>query len=53
MARFVKNYLLPRKDLIEEMTLQIFEKYDTNRSGYLEKREVLQMLDAILANQGR
>jgi len=58
MARFIKGYLYPNKqdnkqeDKIEEYVLKIFQKYDFNRNGSLDKRECLAMLDEILLNQG-
>lgn len=35
------------------MVHKIFAKYDVDRSGYLEKNEVLKLLDEILISQGR
>lgn len=35
------------------MVQKVFAKYDTDRSGFLEKREVLKLLDDILLSQGR
>ena len=35
------------------MVLKIFAKYDKDRSGFLDKPEVLKLLDEILINQGR
>ena len=53
MARFVKMFLNEDKEkLISELVTKIFQKYDTNKSGFLEKRETLQLLDEFLANQG-
>ena len=40
-------------DSIEEMVLKLFAKYDKDRNGYLDKNEVLKLLDEILMNQGR
>ena len=55
MARFVRNYMNPSKnvDQIEEMTIELFMKYDVNRSGFLDKREALVMLDELLMSQGK
>mgnify|MGYP000923921604 CR=1 FL=1 len=55
MARFVRNYMNPSKnvDQIEEMTIKLFMKYDVNRSGFLDKREALVMLDELLMSQGK
>jgi hypothetical protein len=35
------------------MVMKIFLKYDKDRNGYLDKPEVLKLLDEILLNQGR
>ena len=35
------------------MVYKIFAKYDKDRSGFLEKQEVLKLLDEILISQGR
>ena len=35
------------------MVYKIFAKYDKDRSGFLEKQEVLKLLDEILLSQGR
>jgi hypothetical protein len=35
------------------MVQTIFTKYDINRSGYLEKRETLRLVDDILASRGQ
>lgn len=40
-------------DMIHEMVQNIFNKYDNNRSGYLEKRETLRLIDDILAEKGQ
>ena len=34
------------------MVMKIFNKFDTDRSGYLEKRETLKLLDEILGQKG-
>lgn len=41
------------QDKIDEIALNIFNKYDKDKSGYLDKSETLKMLDDILINQGR
>ena len=41
------------QDSIFDLVQKIFAKYDTDRSGFLEKREVLKLLDEILLSQGR
>lgn len=33
--------------------MNIFNKYDDNRNGYLEKRETLGLLNELLANRGQ
>ena len=38
---------------IDILVDKIFDKYDKDRSGYLEPRECLKLLDEILKNQGR
>lgn len=35
------------------MVMQIFNKYDANRNGCLERRESLELLNEILANRGQ
>lgn len=47
--------MTPNRDdlLIEDLTNKIFMKFDVNRSGYLDKREVLAMLDEILLSKNR
>ena len=50
---------VPSSNLYEgdEMVLQqvdkIFLKYDVNRSGYLEKRECLRLVDDVLSAKGQ
>jgi hypothetical protein len=38
------------KDTIDEIAMKIFIKYDKDRSGFLDKKETLKMLDDILMN---
>lgn len=56
MARFMANFYKPvtqnDNDLIQDLVQDIFIKYDTNRSGYLEKRETLRLVDDVLAMKG-
>ena len=55
-TRFVRRFLgvgAPVTDPIETLVYKIFAKYDKDRNGYLDKPEVLKMLDEILINQGR
>jgi len=59
MAKFVSNFLQPvvskinDENLINDMVQKIFMKYDVNRSGYLEKRETLRLVDDLLAAKGQ
>jgi Ca2+-binding EF-hand superfamily protein len=54
MAGFIVNFYKPQAlttndtGMINDMVQTIFAKYDVNRSGYLEKREVLRLVDDIL-----
>ena len=32
--------------------MKIFDKYDTNKSGFLDKRKTLRLLNNLLANKG-
>jgi Ca2+-binding EF-hand superfamily protein len=54
MARFIKSYLNPSQiqDKVTEYVNRIFQKFDVNRNGFLDKRECLAMLDEITLNQG-
>lgn len=50
MSRFVKLFMKDDKDrMIDDVVKNLFLKFDTNRSGFLEKRETLKLLDEILA----
>jgi Ca2+-binding EF-hand superfamily protein len=53
VKRFLGGPVVTKLDPIEQLVLKIFSKYDKDRSGYLDKPEVLKMLDEILINQGR
>jgi Ca2+-binding EF-hand superfamily protein len=55
MARFVKLYLNPSnmQDKITDYVNRIFQKFDVNRNGYLDKRECLALLDEVALNQGQ
>lgn len=60
MAKFVYNFYKPQvpalggaDDLVIEMVDKIFLKYDVDRSGYLEKRECLRLVDDILSQKGQ
>lgn len=56
MARFISQFYKPmtqEDDIIHDLVQDIFLKYDTNRSGYLEKREALRLVDDVLASKGQ
>jgi len=60
MAQFVLNFYRPAvqshlesDDMVVQMVDKIFLKYDVNRSGYLEKRECLRLVDDILSQKGQ
>lgn len=36
------------EELLNEKVFQIFDHYDTNRSGYLDRRETLRLVNDIL-----
>ena len=40
-------------DEVEQIVHKLFAKYDKDRSGYLDKPEVLKLLDDILEHKGR
>lgn len=53
---FVKNFLnfpIDEDEDVQIMVMQIFNKYDANRNGCLERRETLELLNEILANRGQ
>ena len=53
---FVKNFLnlpLEEDEDVQIMTMNIFNKYDANRNGFLERREALGLLNELLANRGQ
>ena len=53
MAKFVGMFIEPSDDeKIGQLVLNIFDKYDTNRSGYLEKREAFRLINDVLASKG-
>lgn len=39
--------------MVAETVDKIFLKYDTDRSGYLEKRECLRLVDDLLSQKGQ
>lgn len=52
----MKHETSPRitiKDEVDDIVQMIFEKYDTNMSGVLEKRETYKLLNDVLGKQGR
>ena len=57
MAAFVINFYKPQaltnNDMVNDKVQSIFAKYDVNRSGYLEKREVLRLVDDILMEKNQ
>jgi len=57
MAAFVINFYKPpaltNNDMINDMIQSIMHKYDINRSGFLEKREVLRLVDDILMEKNQ
>lgn len=55
MAQFVLKFMAPQvshDDFIKDMVENIFVKYDSDNNRFLEKNEVLKLLDEILSNQG-
>jgi hypothetical protein len=62
MAKFCKNFVEEGKEItapvahapapVEGMVMRIFDKYDINNSGYLEKKEVLGLLNDLLTDKG-
>jgi YesN/AraC family two-component response regulator len=56
MSKFVKHFLLKpvsQQSNIDSMVERIFDKYDSNRNGFLEKKEVLRLMNEILADKGQ
>ena len=56
MTEFVKNFLsqpITAQENIDMMVVKIFDKFDSNGNGYLEKKECLRFLNDILANKGQ
>jgi Ca2+-binding EF-hand superfamily protein len=53
---FVKNFLnipLDEDEDVQIMVLNIFNKYDGNRNGYIERREAIQLLNELLTQRGQ
>jgi Ca2+-binding EF-hand superfamily protein len=56
MTRFVKKFLNPPQDIIDEVNKiveDIFYDFDVNRSGNLDRKESLNFVNHILSNQGK
>jgi len=60
VARFVKKFLQGNKpknvhedDIIADMIMKTWNKYDHDRNGFLDKRETLKFLDNFLAQRGQ
>lgn len=60
MVRFINKFLnsdvrdtTREQDVISTMVMKIFAKFDSDRSGFLEKMETYKLLNEILANQGK
>jgi len=57
MANFVKSYLNPTKNQNQDQKItdyvnRIFQKFDVNRNGLLDKRECLALVDEVTLSQG-
>ena len=56
MARFVVMFMTPKitqEDMINEMVIKLYQKYDTDRSGALNRRETFRLVNDIYASEGR
>ena len=60
MAKFCKNFISDSQEVVQQapapvegLVMSIFGKYDINNSGFLEKKEVLRLLNDLLANKGQ
>lgn len=60
MAKFCKNFINDQQEAtpvapapIDGLVLSIFDKYDINNSGFLEKKEALRLLNDLLASKGQ
>lgn len=52
MARFLRNFFdspIGGEQAINSMVLLIFDQFDENRNGYIERKEALELLNEILA----
>lgn len=55
MARFVFLFMNPKiteEDAIKQLISSIFEKYDLDRSGSLNRKETLKLVNDIYAAEG-
>lgn len=59
MAKFVKNFINDSQEAtpiapapIDGLVLSLFDKYDANNNGYLERKEALVMLNDLLNSKG-
>jgi len=60
MAKFCKNFINDSQAAtavapapVDGIVMSLFDKYDTNNSGFLEKKEALRLLNDLLANKGQ
>lgn len=56
MAIFLMNFLQPKissDQIIDDMVFSIFAKYDTDRSGALNRRETLRLVNDLRAQNGQ
>ena len=52
MARFLKNFFdvsIGGEQAINSMVLLIFDQFDDNKNGFIERKEALELLNEILA----
>lgn len=52
MARFVKLFTLEEDTLVDTVN-KIFDEYDVDMNGFLDKIETLRLVNTILKNQGK
>lgn len=55
MARFIGKFFdVPMMDdfALDKVALCMFDMFDANRNGFLERKETLALLNEILAQQG-
>jgi hypothetical protein len=56
MTRFVVKFMTPQytqEEIISETVQKLFVKYDVDRSGALNRRETLKLINDIYASEGR